>query len=317
MRTHAINRTIADLARHHHGLIWLRLAEPLGVSRHELHRRVRNGMLIQVDEGIFRIAGAPVTWHQRTLGSCWRHGPEALVSHRNAALLWELDGIERAPFEILVPRWLRHTKRPGIKVHETKTLRGIDRAEIDRIPCTSIVRTLLDLPAVVPERRAAQAIEDALRRNLCTIESLADRFTQLARRGRPGVAVARRQIEKRGIGYVPTRTDFERRVSELAEQAGLARPERQIPAKVGDSTVAIDLGWSAIMVGVECDGLFFHGSNISLPWDDDRQNDLQLQGWLILRFTWEQLTEQPDRVIAQLRAAVELRRIGPAPRPLV
>ena len=33
MRTHAINRIIADLARHHHGLIWLRLAEPLGVAR--------------------------------------------------------------------------------------------------------------------------------------------------------------------------------------------------------------------------------------------------------------------------------------------
>jgi very-short-patch-repair endonuclease len=304
----AINRAIAELAERNHALVALHLTEPLGIGRDALHKRVESGLLVPVDQGIFRINGAPVTWHQRVLSGCWCHGEEALASHRNGALLWKLDGIAQAPIEVLVPRWYRHTKRSGIRVHETKTLRPIDRTTIDAIPCTSIVRTLLDLAAVVPERRVDQAFEDALRRHLCTIEDIADRFGQLARRGRPGVVVARRLIEKRGIGYVPTMSEFERRVSELAEQAGLGRLERQIPVAVAGTTVWIDLGWSDIRLGVECDGLFDHGNSVSLPWDDDRQNELQLLGWFILRFTWEALTKTPERVVAQIRAAVALQR---------
>src|SRR5690349_4278116 len=98
VHTDTINRVVADLASHHHGLVCTRLTEPFGISRDHLHVRVGNGMLVQVDESIFRVAGAPVTWHQRALGSCWCHGPEALASHRLGGLLWKLDGIERAPF---------------------------------------------------------------------------------------------------------------------------------------------------------------------------------------------------------------------------
>ena len=58
-----------------------------------------------------------------------------------------------------------------------------------------------------------------------------------------------------------------------------------------------------LRIGIECDGLFSHGSNITLPWDDDRQNELVLQGWMILRFTWEALIRTPQQVIAQLREA--------------
>jgi very-short-patch-repair endonuclease len=307
----AINRTLADLAAEHHGLVCLGLTRPLGIDRDHLHRRTASGLLVPVDDGIYRASGAPVTYLQRVLAACWCHGDEALISHRNGALLWRLDGVARAPLEVLVPRWKRHAKRPGIKVHETKTLRAIDRATVENIPCTSVVRTLLDLTAVVPERRADQAFEDALRRRLCTLDDLANRFSQLARRGRPGVVVARRLIEKRGIGYVPTQSDFERLVSELAERAGLGRPQRQIRVALTDRPAWIDLGWADLLLGVECDGLIGHANNVTLPWDDDRQNELQLRGWFILRFTWEQLTTQPDRVIEQLRAAVELQRSMP------
>jgi len=308
VRPEDINRAIADVARRHHALVCLALTEPLGIGRDVLHTRVQSGLLEPVDQGIYRISGAPATWHERVLAGCWCHGAEALVSHRNAAQLWRLDGIEHAPREVLVPRWFRHTKRPGIRVHETITLRVHDRTTVDAIPCTSIVRTLLDLTGVVAERRADQAFEDALRRRLCTVEQLADRFGQLARRGRPGVVVARRLIEKRGVGYVPTMSEFERLVSELSDRAGLVRLERQTPVAIAGTTVWIDLGWSDLRLGIECDGLFDHANSVSLPWDDDRQNELQLQGWFILRFTWQALTKRPEEVVSQIRDAAALQR---------
>lgn len=305
MNTVEVNQILAELAERHDGLISVALAEAAGITRAQLHRRVQRGVLVQVDERVFRVAGAPMTWHAKALHAVWSHGPDGLLSHRCSALLWRLDGIERAPFEVLTPRWRRHQKRPGIVVHETKTLRPIDAAVRDRIPCTSVVRTLLDLTAVVPERRADQAIEDALRRRLCTVGQLADRFAQIARRGRPGVVVARRLLEKRGIDYVATMSEFERRVSDLAEGAGLPRPTRQVAVRLAGTVVYIDLGWPELMLGVECDGLEFHGGAVTLPWEDDRQNELVLLGWFILRFTWKQLVESPQVVLGQIRAAVD------------
>jgi len=41
--------------------------------------------------------------------------------------------------------------------------------------------------------------------------------------------------------------------------------------------------------------------------DRERQNVLTLQGWLVLRFTWEQITQRPGEVLAAVLAAVAQR----------
>ncbi len=78
----------------------------------------------------------------------------------------------------------------------------------------------------------------------------------------------RSHLSKRTGEYVPTMSEFERRVSDLAEEAGLRRPDRQIAVQLPDTTVYIDLGWREVMVGVECDGLFNHADSVRLPWDE-------------------------------------------------
>ncbi len=304
------NRVIARFASRHHALVRTDLVEDLGVSREQLRRRAHQGMLTQIDDTIYCISGAPETWRQDVLSACWMHGPGAHVSHRSATWLWGLDGIEHAPLEVLVPRWSRRQKRTSVVVHESKTFGPTDQTVIDGIPCTSIVRTILDLPAVVPAYRADQLFEDALRKRLCTIDQIANRFVQIARRGRPGTSVARELIEKRTGDYIPTMSEFERRVSDLLVAAGLPRPQRQIAVAIRDTTVHIDLGWTEVLIGIECDGLIAHGDNTTLPWDDDRQNELQLRGWFILRITWTMLVDHPTLIVAQLREAIRLRRLA-------
>lgn len=307
MRSADINAALAALGRQHHGLVRLDHAQDQDISRQVLHHRVRTGVLEAIDENIFRIAGTPCTWEQRALAAVWSQGPDAILSHRAAALLFELDGITQAPLEVLVPRWKRRGRRKGVKVHEARDLVPTDRTTWHGIPCASVVRVLLDLPAVVSARRADQVWEDALRRRLCTVDQLTDRFVQVARRGRPGTRVGRHLLEKRLEGFVPTMSEFERRVRELVVQAGLAPPVSQHPVDIGSTTVFIDLAWPELRIGIECDGRFDHGSNIQLPWDDDRQNELQLRGWFILRFTWETLVNRPEQIIDQLRRAYEHR----------
>jgi hypothetical protein len=306
VRTAEINARIAAIASRRHGLIQTDLAAAAGISRQLLHLRAKAGVLEVVDDGVFRVAGAPRSWKQRALAACWGQGPEALLSHRAAAMLWELDGIRQAPLEVLVPRWGRRRRRSGTMVHETRDLVDPDRAQRDHIPCTSIVRTLLDLPAVLDARRADQLWEDALRRRLTSVDLISDRFLQVARPGRPGTRVARSLLEKRLDAYVPTMSEFERKTCDLLDAAGIEPPVRQHPVRLpGGRVVFLDLAWPDRLLALECDGLFDHATNLRLPWDDDRQNELQLLGWLVLRATWQTVHESPEVVVSQVRQGLD------------
>jgi very-short-patch-repair endonuclease len=43
----------------------------------------------------------------------------------------------------------------------------------------------------------------------------------------------------------------------------------------------------------------------SFDVDRHRDNQAQLAGWRILRFTWEDITERPEAVVASIQAGLE------------
>lgn len=312
MRSHATNQALATLARAHHQLVRADHALAVGISRDALDRRVTSGMLERVDRDLFRISASTSTWHQRALAAVWLQGPTALLSCRAAVQLWRLDPVPPGPLEVLTERWARRERRPDVKVHETRQLLAIDRNLVDGIPCTSVVRTLLDCAGLLHPFRTDQLFEDALRKRLCTPDEVADRFVRFARRGRRGTRVMRALLEKRVGRDVPTMSEFERRFLELVRDHSLPTPVLQHPVRLDDAKVYIDLAWPDALLAVECDGLYDHATSIRLPWDDDRQNELQLRGWLVLRFTWEALTRSPHVVVRQLRRALADRTTKPA-----
>ena len=57
-------------------------------------------------------------------------------------------------------------------------------------------------------------------------------------------------------------------------------------------------------IACEVDGLAFHSSADDFNNDRVRQNAIALAGRQVLRFTWLDLTEYPDRVIATVRRAI-------------
>jgi very-short-patch-repair endonuclease len=276
----------------------------VGISRDALDRRVTSGILDRIDRDLYRISASASTWHQRALAAVWLQGPTALLSCRGAVRLWRLDPVPPGPLEVLTERWARRERRPDVRVHETKQLLAVDRAIVDGIPCTSVVRTLLDCAGLLHPFRTDQLFEDALRKRLCTPAEVADRFVRFARRGRRGTRVMRELLEKRVGRDVPTMSEFERRFLELVRAHGFPVPTTQYPVQLDAEKVYLDLAWPDALLAVECDGLYDHGTNIRLVWDDDRQNELQLRGWLVLRFTWEMLTRSPDVVARQLSRAL-------------
>ena len=93
------NYAVDDLARAQHGLITgAQAVSALGPSRKD--RWVRERRIISVQPSVFRLAGAPETWHQSLMAAAL--AVDGVVSHRAAAELWGL--IQPAGYvEVSVP----------------------------------------------------------------------------------------------------------------------------------------------------------------------------------------------------------------------
>ncbi|HET6296152.1 MAG TPA: DUF559 domain-containing protein [Kribbella sp.] len=67
------------------------------------------------------------------------------------------------------------------------------------------------------------------------------------------------------------------------------------------------LGHRAARLALEADGYLFHGGRADFAADCRRYDELVAAGWLVLRFTYEQVLSDPDWVIATIRRALAQR----------
>jgi very-short-patch-repair endonuclease len=72
-----------------------------------------------------------------------------------------------------------------------------------------------------------------------------------------------------------------------------------VNVSVGDFLV--DFLWPASRLIIEVDGYEFHRSRGSFEADRERDAQLTLGGHRVVRFTYRQVTERPERVAAAVR----------------
>lgn len=69
----------------------------------------------------------------------------------------------------------------------------------------------------------------------------------------------------------------------------------------------VDFHFRNAKLVVETDGYAYHSDPEKFRRDRIKQNALILAGYVVLRFTWLDLTEYPDRVIAEVKHALRER----------
>ncbi|MFL5840781.1 MAG: endonuclease domain-containing protein, partial [Thermoleophilaceae bacterium] len=117
---------------------------------------------------------------------------------------------------------------------------------------------------------------------------------------RPGIAKLRRLLTE----HTPTDSDLERRFLRLVKKASLPKPETQ--ARVNGYRV--DFHWPELGLVVETDGLTYHRTPTQQIRDRERDQVHTRAGLTNLRFANAQVRDDPDTVIATLRAVG--RRLG-------
>ncbi len=223
-------------------------------------------------------------------------GPGALISHYPAAVLWELRPPREGPVDVTIPDRKART-RPGIRTHRA-TLHPQDITRRHGIPVTSAARTVLDLAATHPLSDVERAVNEAHVQHRVSTHSLNEQFSRYPHhRGRTALHEAQR------IEPHHTRSEAERLAVELIRAARLPAPK--VNARVGNWEV--DLLWPDAKLVMEIDGYAYHSTRHSFERDRRKDRDLQALGYTVLRFTWRELTDEPEAVVAAISRALALR----------
>ena len=201
---------------------------------------------------------------------------------------------DRGPIDVLAVRSGERTRR-GIRVHATRSLHPADSATHRGIPCTSVPRTIVDLAAVLMESEVRRVLERSTVLRVFDNRAL---DAALARaNGRRGTGTLRRLLEELGDDAPPTRSELERRFLELIRDASL-------PSPITNGLVngyEVDFHWPDAKLIVETDGRETHDTPFGFERDRQRDLELKLHGWEVIRITWRQLRDHPDAVVALLR----------------
>lgn len=289
-----------QLAVMSHGVVSAADLRALGIPRSTVSGWCRQDELVRLAPRVYLV---PSLLDDRSpLAAVCASTPSAVASHRAAAHLWGMDGVGSDLVEITVPTAVEVTR--GV-VHRNGDLAPQDVCEVDGIPCTNLVRTLVDLGAVEPDHVVERALEWVLRRPDGDLDCIVARMEQLARRGRPGPAALRRVIGRRPSGAAATESELETRFVQVLRRAGLPEPVRQLQLRLPSGrNVRFDLAYPDRRLFIELDGWKVHGTREAFEGDRARQNEAVLAGWSPLRFTWTAVHRSPDQVTKEVAGAL-------------
>ena len=293
------DRRILSLAAQQYGHVTRPQLIDLGLSHTEIDKRLLKGALISVFRGVFAVGHPRPEAVARAAAAVLAGGDDATLSYFSAAALWEMGTKWPRTPEITVPA----RRRPaGIRVHVHPALESQDIRCHRGIRVTTAARTLLDIAPMLTDAGRSRAVNEARLKAGLRLPHLAELLDRESYH--PGLRLLGPFVEH---PTGPTRSEFEDRFVEFAHEYGL--PPLRVNARVAGYEV--DVLFPEERVVVELDGWEFHSSRRSFERDRDKDAALAAAGYLVVRITWERLTQTPAQEAARLLAILTARRATP------
>jgi very-short-patch-repair endonuclease len=283
------------LVERQHGVVTRAQLLANGLSGDAIQRRVSAGRLHPLWRGVYAVGRPEVDRRGRWMAAVLCAGPAALLSHSSAASLWGMlawDGC----IDVVVPYGVTR-RRAGIRVHRRLGLDdSADRREVDGIPVTDPVTTLVDIASCKPNDVVQRAIREADRLDLVDPIALRTSLDDTPRR--PGLAAIRSLLDSET--FAMTDSELERRFLKLVRAAQLPAPRTQVEV----NGYRVDFYWPELGLIVETDGLRYHRTAGQQKKDRERDQAHVVAGLTTLRFTASQVRFEPAGTLATLAAVV-------------
>jgi very-short-patch-repair endonuclease len=303
-----------ELARRQHWVVARGQLLELGMSSKAIRHRLSSGRLHRLVPGVYAVGRPRVSQRGLWMAAVLACGPGAMLSHASASALWGIhpppgrrgshEARGRPPHVHILTPGLAHRARPGIQVHRRIRLRDGERREVDGIPLTDPLSTLVDVAVGMTTAELERALNEAVQRDLVDPEAARielDDFPQ-----RPGAGRVRQLLDRDTL--VLTDTRLEQLFVPVARDAGLPPPQTQ--AWLNGHRV--DFYWPELGLVVEADSLRYHRTAAKQAADARRDQSHVAAGLIGLRFPHSQIRYEPEYVRRILAATVARAQSGSA-----
>lgn len=268
-------------------------------SEHSLRRAVTSGSVRRIARGIYALPETPLPYPAAKAA-------RGLVSHQSAARHWKLEALHPdTDTHVTVARHARPQPVRGVTLHFSEVPPGDDHGGV-----TSPIRTVLDCAVSLPFAEALSIADSALRLALINSDELV--AAALSRQG----AGRQRMIRVAGEATHLAANPFESGLRAAIIEAGITGFQPQLPIKLPDREIWVDLGDPERKMALEADSFTFHGSPEALKHDCERYDELIRLGWLPLRFAYDHVALESTWLTSVVTDTCALRPSGRGkPRP--
>ena len=241
----------------------------------------------------------------------WTRGP---LSHTSALVHLGLLPRDTAPVHVTVPadRWPRGSA--GVVAHRT-TL-PMDVADHSGLPVLGLARSLVDAWSWASSTRLnPRAAADLAALRPVIVAAIRDGRVQVAQ-VRAESAAQRIHAGRVALGVlldlVEQGCQSELEIFGVLHVLGhpsLPRCTQQHRVTLLDGRVRLDAAWPGLRVAVEMDGHRFHSSRADRERDMRRDTALAALGWIVLRFSYQRLTTDPEGCRREIEAVLRRRAL--------
>jgi very-short-patch-repair endonuclease len=262
--------------------------------------RVDSGRWQRACRGVLVTQSGPLTEQQRLWVSVLAAGDGAVLAGLTAARLDGLTGFEDRRIYLLLPM-SRRVRKPlhGVVVHRSLMLGPGDVHPSRLPPRTRIGRSIIDAAAWAgTDRRARALLAAGVQQRLVRAADLVAVLDHCQR-------VRRRALMRATLADVEGGAEAlsELDLCDLVRRFGLPEPDRQFERIDSQGRRWLDAVWERARLVVEVDGRWHMDARAW--WEDlQRDNELTIDGYRVLRFPAFVVRDSPEAVAMQIAKAL-------------
>lgn len=248
--------------------------------------------------GVYCTHTGPLTFESRCAAALAACGAYAALTGMTALLMHGMRRSTQSSIHIVVPHSVAAPQLHGVIVTRSTTLSGRSVLVRRGLPVLRAEHAAVDAALARPSS-AADVMTAAVQQGLTTAPYLrAAVFSRGRVNGRRALLQICYDIEG------GDRSSLERQVRLLIRRARLAAPSQNHPLRLQGRRVWLDMCYPELRIAIEIDGKAYHVLSEDWEADLDRQNEIALDGWLILRLTARVIRRSPEQVVARIRRAI-------------
>ena len=295
-------RHIAALAATQHSVISTAQLQGHGIDTSTRSKWERKGLIDRTGPRSFAIAGSPPTFQRSMAAGLADLAGFGVAAGRAGARIHGLDDFASAGAEFLLPRPHRRYTTNGLVCSTGRPLSKSDIVVVHGFRCLTAERLIVESPLFgFTTAETENAIDSAIRLRLVAEQRLR---TRVLREHSAGINGGRQLLD--ALVDTGGESRLERWFLGLIRRAGISRPVLQKTYRDGSRVLArVDAYFPEGLV-VEVAGHGTHASRRQIQVDAQRRTELTLRGLRVITFTYDDVRDRPDWVIARLREALAL-----------